>query len=309
MKQYVLLAGGLGNQLFQYSAAVLRGASRVVFIDLIENERYDDAGKPEIMSLKLPVPVEFIEYPSRSKLLRKFFLWLLGSTARPISIRFRFASSSLILLVTSLIVRVCTRLSLRVEIENRLDPKLRSHNSRQSFLLIGYFQSLEGAKSIERNIGEIEILNPSETFIEYSKMLESEEMIGLHIRRGDYVNNPTFGNLSNVYFREILAKVQISRKRVIVFSDSTISIEEYVPPSILPFTIICPSTFTGFEILLLMSMCDDLVMSNSSLSWWAAYIGQRSGNCAYAPEPWFKSEVQSPNFYDPKWNRQSSVFT
>lgn len=308
MRQYVLLAGGLGNQLFQYAAAVSRGASTVVFVNFIQNARRDYSGRPEIMSLKLPVPIEFIEISNHKYLLRKYFLWLLGSTSRPSSIRFRFVSSRIVLTVAAQLVKISKKLSLHIEIENRLHRRDTLEYDKHEFLFIGYFQTLEDAKSIEKNVEHISLLNCSEDFLVYLKTIESEEVIGLHIRLGDYVNHPTFGNLSKSYFKEVLASIWIPGKKVIIFSDSNVSAEEYVPVTMLPFTTICPDSFTGLETLLLMSRCSDLVMSNSSLSWWSAFIGQKIGNHAYAPEPWFRSEVQSPNFYHPNWRRRKSDF-
>jgi len=308
MSQYMLLAGGLGNQLFQYSAAVSRDASTVVFVDFIQNERRDLFGRPEIMSLKLPVPIEFIEISNHRRLLRNCFLWLLGSTSRPSTIRFRIASSKIIRILISQIIRYSKKLSVHVELENRLSEQGYLENNKQELFLIGYFQSFENAKSIEKEIEHIAILNPSNNFLNYLKVIETDEVIGLHIRLGDYVDHPTFGNLSKSYFREVLSSIWLPGKKVIIFSDSKVSVEEYVPATILPFTTICPESFTGLETLLLMSRCSDLVMSNSSLSWWSAFIGQKIGNRAYAPEPWFQAEVQSPNFYHPNWHRCSSSF-
>ncbi len=304
----MLLAGGLGNQLFQYSAAVSRGASTVVFIDFIQNERTDTFGRPEIMSLKLPISIEFIEISNQKQILRKIFLWVLGSTSQPHSFRFRFASSKMIRMLISRIIKYSKHLRVNVELENRLsEQEYLEDDSHESFL-IGYFQSLENAKSIEKDMEHVTILKPSEDFLNYLKAIESDEVIGLHIRLGDYVDHPTFGNLSKSYFKEVLSRIWTPDKKVIIFSDSNVSVEEYVPATILPFTKICPDTFTGLETLFLMSRCSDLVMSNSSLSWWAAFIGQKIGNRAYAPEPWFQAEVQSPYFFHPKWHRRSSIF-
>jgi hypothetical protein len=308
MMHYVLLAGGLGNQLFQYSAAVSLGASKVVFVDFIGNKRRDQAGKPEILSLDLTIPIDFIEILGPHHILRKYFLWLLGSTARPHSYRYRLATSTILQIVTSLTIKYFTQLDVCIVIEDRLNRKVRLIESSQSVFLIGYFQSIENAMSIERNIKHVKLNEPSRDFVNYLQKIDRGQIIGLHVRQGDYVNHPTFGNLSTKYFKEALDEIWTSGKEVIIFSDSNVSAQKYVPKAILPVTTICPSTFTGLEVLLLMSRCRDLIMSNSSLSWWAAFIGQKFGNHAYAPEPWFKSEVQSSNFYHSKWDRRSGEF-
>ena len=37
-----------------------------------------------------------------------------------------------------------------------------------------------------------------------------------------------------------------------------------------------------------MSQCDHFIISNSSFSWWAAYLGQKEGSHVVAPASWFK---------------------
>jgi hypothetical protein len=308
MTQFVLLAGGLGNQLFQYSAAVALGADKVVFVDFIDNERRDKAGNPEILSLQLEVPVEFIGFSRRKPILQKYFLWLLGSTARPLSIRFRVATSRFILFLTNLVIKIYLHTNVQVVIEDRLNQKVRLLRTDRKSFLIGYFQSLENVTSIEKEIEHLNIARPEAGFISYLDRIQSRRVIGMHVRQGDYIDHPTFGTLSSDYFKDALSKIWESGQEVVIFSDSNVSIEKYVPARILPITSKCPTSFSGAEVLLLMSKCDKLVMSNSSLSWWAAFIGQKLGNSAYAPEPWFKSEVQSPDFYYRKWERLSSVF-
>ena len=59
---YILLAGGLGNQFFQYSAAASMNPLKIVFVDLIANARVGADGKPDIFNFQLPISIEYKKY-------------------------------------------------------------------------------------------------------------------------------------------------------------------------------------------------------------------------------------------------------
>jgi hypothetical protein len=60
-------------------------------------------------------------------------------------------------------------------------------------------------------------------------------------------------------------------------------------------------TGTDEEQMCLMSMAGELVMSNSSFSWWAAFLGNHKR--VTAPEPWFKKTNYCNEIYEPNWER------
>ena len=40
------------------------------------------------------------------------------------------------------------------------------------------------------------------------------------------------------------------------------------------------------------SLCDDFIISNSTFSWWMAYLGQSKDKKIYAPDPWFGAALK-----------------
>jgi hypothetical protein len=308
MSVYILLAGGLGNQLFQYAAALEYGAEEVVFLDFIENQRTDKSGNPDILSLTLKTPVRKHSMLKRNVLLRKYFLILLGSTAHPTSVRYKILSSFMGRMFTSYIVRVITGLKLEIVLENRLRSQTQKSNSKKSKFLVGYFQSRLNTLSIEADIHSVGLAKPSMDFQRTLADIEQGRIVGAHIRRGDYVGHPTFGLLSTSYFKNAFSEHCDNFDHVMIFSDSPIETSDFVPRELENLVRIVPSYFSGPEVLILMSRCGKLIMSNSSLSWWAGFIGQSIGNEAIAPKPWFKAELQSPDFYHSDWKCQRSLF-
>ncbi len=99
----------------------------------------------------------------------------------------------------------------------------------------------------------------------------------VHIRRGDYTHPlhlPVIGLLKKEYFKQALIALDVSELNLIVFSDcSTVwEIEENYALS--------PKVFFGkqksdLESLNLLSRSRSIVMSNSTWSWWGAYIASK----------------------------------
>ncbi|KKS77414.1 MAG: Glycosyl transferase 11 family protein [Candidatus Woesebacteria bacterium GW2011_GWC1_42_9] len=52
----------------------------------------------------------------------------------------------------------------------------------------------------------------------------------------------------------------------------------------------------------LMSLCDDMIIANSSFSWWAAWMGVANGKRVVAPKKWFNNAPLNPkDIYAEKW--------
>ena len=57
------------------------------------------------------------------------------------------------------------------------------------------------------------------------------------------------------------------------------------------------------EQMWLMSMCDDFIISNSSFSWWGAYLSRNLNKVVIAPETWFGPRFNGEwkNMYCKDW--------
>lgn len=104
-------------------------------------------------------------------------------------------------------------------------------------------------------------------------LLESNS-VAVHVRRGDYLSASVVSHnaLDEAYFRQALENVGVGPDRVFFFSDDPewcqstfhdISGAEFVEPT---------GNETDFMHLVCMSKASSLVISNSTFSWWAAYL-------------------------------------
>lgn len=130
---------------------------------------------------------------------------------------------------------------------------------------------------------------------ELSQTLQmDEDSVGIHIRRGDYLKNRKYRGLCGVeYYQEAIAYVQERTRnpRFYLFSDDIAWVQEHIYPLLegSEVTVINwnhgPNSYKDMQ---LMSMCHNLIIANSSFSWWAAYLAKEV-KTVVAPEKWINS--------------------
>jgi hypothetical protein len=134
--------------------------------------------------------------------------------------------------------------------------------------------------------------------------LEGDEpKIGVHVRRGDYLtpfNAEYHGICHPSYYREAveLIKRQTSARRVYVVSDDPVWCQEHLDT---PCQIVSSPNRSVFDDFQFLQGCDHLVISNSSLSWWAARLSSARSQTVVAPYPWFGSVCYTPDLLIENW--------
>jgi hypothetical protein len=166
--------------------------------------------------------------------------------------------------------------------------------SKNYKLVEGYFQSYIYPNSLKNHPIQSLIqpdLVPSEKF----NLKNLEQVIAIHIRRGDYKNpeNYYFGQLSEKYYYSaisILTNKKVFRK-IIVFSDEISKVKcEFVGLQDFGLEVVWVDEsfkLTTCEEFMLFSRAGGKVIGNSTFSWWAAYLGPPGSLVTY-PTKWFK---------------------
>lgn len=138
----------------------------------------------------------------------------------------------------------------------------------------------------------------------YARVFE-KETIAVHVRRGDYVDNPNYVNLPAEYYHGALNQFFPENKKIniMVFSDD---------PSFAatlfrdwPNVTIAQDN-SDIDDLCLMSLCNHFVIANSSFSWWAAYLGtNKKGGTVVRPAQYFEGPMVETHpltdFYPESW--------
>ena len=152
--------------------------------------------------------------------------------------------------------------------------------------LWGFFQSEKYFKNVEDIIRQDfkfkeDIRQPCE---EMMSQLDGQ-VVGLHIRRGDYLTNSNHCALDLSYYEQALKRFP-DDATVIIFSDDS----EWCHKQSLfdDDRFMISENDDGYVDQCLMSMCSDFIIANSSFSWWAAWLGNRGK--VIAPKKWFPTD-------------------
>ena len=124
--------------------------------------------------------------------------------------------------------------------------------------------------------------------------IESNNSVGIHIRRGDYLElSGLFGGIcTEKYYEEAINRLKDMNCRFYIFSNDY----EYAKAKYSgeEFTVVRPvDTFPESNMdLLLMSKCKHNIIATSSFSWWAAWLNNNHDKIVIAPDKWLNKPIK-----------------
>lgn len=284
----VRLVGGLGNQMFQYAAA--RALSARIGASLELDLSWFGAD------------------PERQYALAPFFIQA-GIYSR------QTENKGKNVWLPKLVSRFGCRINL-IGLSNFSEESFsydqRIEKINRPVFLKGYFQSEKYFVSIQDNIKSEFTLRsePISAATEILSQIAETDAICVHLRRGDYVNNPTaaayHGTCSLNYYREAIKLVSnnLTKPHCFVFSDDPVWVRENFRSDV-PITLVdIHRTDEAHEDLRLMVACKHFVIANSSLSWWGAWLGRDVNKLVVAPDKWFAiSNIDTTDLIPSSWLR------
>lgn len=128
---------------------------------------------------------------------------------------------------------------------------------------------------------------------------EPIDKVSIHVRRGDYVNIECHPVVTMEYLNEaikIFTDKGYTDNDFIIFTDDKNWCREN-----LPFEIADGNELEDME---LMSRCKHNIISNSSYSWWGAYLNRNKDKTVVAPRLWFagsKKDINVSDIYCKNW--------
>ena len=260
------LAGGLGNQLFQYAAghALAERVGVPLRLDANWHARYGGTERPYwLHTLNVPEEAEFPAPASRLGRLRHRIARVVNASARP---------------------------RMYQEPHFHYDPAFA--RLRAPIVVNGYFQSWRYFAGYEDGLRER--FRPhaalSDNAAAIARAIDAARVpVSLHVRGGDYLEPAVLavhGVMSPGYYRQatdVLRKLAGADVSFFVFSDDPASARAkvraegavtFVPPQ------------RPWEDLHLMARCRHHIIANSTFSWWGAWLNPRH-KIVIAPRNWF----------------------
>lgn len=269
----VKLMGGLGNQLFQYAfgqrLALESGREIAYETSFFENNphrpldlRYLVPGLPLVPHHRVPRKARRYAYDTR------LLDWLLP------------------------------RMTERYERQRTFDETLLAVDGPTYFE--GFWQSLRYFQPHEARLRAQ--IRPDETGLLSAaarRVLDSIRAgtaVGIHVRRGDYVDNPahqaTYITCSPEYFRQGVAHVagQVAEPHFFVFSDDPAWTRAHLrfPGHRVTYV----QGQTSLEDFVLLRACRHQIIPNSTFSWWAAWLNESPEKIVVMPRLWFRRPEQ-----------------
>lgn len=141
--------------------------------------------------------------------------------------------------------------------------------------LRGYFQSYKYFEDCKYNI--LDFLTPN---IEVSQM---DGVCGIHVRRGDYLSLSGCYEILDLNYYQA-AMDQVKADKYLIFSDDIGFCKSIFKGDNFIFS---ENTDPAHDLALMSKGCENLIIANSSLSWWGAYLNNNFNKKIICPAKWF----------------------
>jgi hypothetical protein len=298
----IVLSGGLGNQLFQYSTALRLSQFGAVSLESILGEpRVNQQGEVDLLGFVLPKDVPISGAPA-SRIKSTLFLYTLKISSITLS-RKNFV---LVLnFLRSILRYILRRFAVFPDGVGFSNTDLLRNNSKY---VIGNFHSykwFDDDFTLNR-LQTIHLKNEPSWFTDLKLRANLEKPIVVHVRRGDYTKIKELGILQKNYFQSALEMATISfpNSRIWIFSDNFHDAEQILPPQYSDkYFFVSQEIENSAAHLQTMRLGYCYVISNSTFSWWGAFLRYNVSAPVYCPESWFLSKPNPNSMIPNDWIR------
>jgi len=180
-------------------------------------------------------------------------------------------------------------------------------NNYGNVLLKGYYQSEKYFENCKDEIRQLFKLPQELEQFAINKLKEYElnqNLVLVHIRRGDYVNHPLHPVQSLDYYKNAISimKHKLDNISFLYFSDDKQWVNDNIELMKKDYIIECENDYEEFA---MMQQCHHFIIANSSFSWWAAWLSNKiniNDKIVIAPKLWFGgNELNPKDIYCNNW--------
>lgn len=274
MKQ-LILTGGLGNQMFEFAyflSCKKKGLPIKLNIDMYNVNRMHNG---YMLNRAFGIPWDYVEKSTklsvfRTRLLRRF---------HPFGLVFR---------------------------EDPTVYKVDAFYTKRPYI-DGIFINEEYFKDIKNDLIKAFDFKDVDT---KNKSLAGEmgqcESVSIHIRRGDYLQNPSWCVCKEAYYENAInyIKDHVAEPKFYVFSDDPTWCEGFMKLFNVEFVIVNHNTgLDSYKDMYLMTQCKHNIIANSTFSWWGAWLNSHTDKIVCRPSIWLNEREINP--YLREWTKIS----
>ena len=286
----VSLYGGLGNQMFQYATNVAlneKGVkSQISILDFLVNRHHNGLDLCRAFDLELPLHLNLYNFTIQNARV------LLEN--RIVS---SFANRFLKMYLKK-------RTVYREKKEFVFDKNI--FNQKDKFL-IGTWQDTKYFQEIESIIRtKFQFKKPKDKINKrLIREIKNRNAVSIHVRRGDYTNDQWakthFVIKDEKYFLDAVnyIKSKVDSPHFYIFSDDIKWVKENI--KIMNVTFVDHNSGRrSCNDMFLMSLCRHNIISNSTFSWWAAWLNKNENKTVIMPDKWLIGK-ETPGIFPNNW--------
>lgn len=303
----VRLMGGLGNQMFQYAFAkhisIEKGVALKLDSSLLGG---GDAENVVVRHFDLDVfGIQKIEETASKKEVERFNGKFYPTILDRISfkIKSKFSNDQLL-----------------IQKGNEINDQLLCPKG-EKLCVVGRWQSerffFNNTDAIKK-IFSFSGFQPNTYSLSVAEQIRQSKSVSIHVRRGDYVTHPIYskklGALSLKYYLDAISLLKEKVSGNLTFYIVSDDIEwckfnfENVNENIV-FVEQEKNKLGFLSDLWLLHICQHAIISNSTFSWWGAWLGETAESVIIAPKKWSISPEFTPESIVPeRWSKIDNNF-
>jgi hypothetical protein len=274
----IRLTGGLGNQMFQYAAALAFCERTGGALQLDLSRSSDDPDRPFLLRkfrVDEPVakPEDIAALEGQSAGWRRRVIGAAPALSGLVA-RGRYNQPSF-----------------------RFDPALSRFSP--PLLMTGSFQSEQFFADIRPTLIERFTLRDAlgaEVQARADAIAATPLSVAVHVRRGDYITNASANKFHGVcsvdFYRQAVAAMRArvgDTAHFFLFSDDPQWVSQNFD-FLKPMTVVSHPASTAWVDIALISRCRHMITANSSFSWWGAWLGQATDKVVVCPKYWVRND-------------------
>jgi hypothetical protein len=277
------LAGGLGNQMFQYAAA--RGLQRDLSEKIILDTRLLQKLESDIEKI-IQRPYALNVFPNLQAIeITKNFRRLLSNTnfVSKIWLKHFNVITANVEQIGMVPIDVPFVSSKNIYLSGNFQSEIYFKKRRVELLEDFKFPKLDGRNELIK-----------------TKILNSSNSVAIHFRRGDYLstlNKKVYTSVNLQYYQQAIStlksKSNLKKLDIFVFTDDIDWVSKNIMNSSLNLVFVEGNkNEESWKDMYLMTCCRHHIIANSSFSWWGAWLSKNNG-VKIAPRYWFHPNTVS----------------